>query len=317
MPLPIKDIIDIIVDNTRRRGSPIPIPKNVIYKWAEPLNIPKGGSRILYTGLLYQLTPYIDALVKYLADIEKGRGLLLKVGRIISKAIDISRVIARVSKDELNRTYNILRNIATLLDKAGVKFGYLYDREMYSGVLLYDLGIDHVFKDHITKVYKTFLEYNVKEIITIDPHTTYILRVVYPEYIDGFDIEVHSYLEMLTESELKPAATVDENISLHDPCFYARYLNIIKEARELLRRGGVNINEVRRSGRLTYCCGGPIEAISPRLSSEVARSRLKELAEASEKIIVMCPICYSNLKRVSNGNIVITDISDYLTKIYG
>lgn len=315
MPISVEDVIEIMIDNTKKRGSPVPISKGATCGWAEPLSIPKGGPRILYTGLLYQLIPSIDALVKYLAVVERGKGLLLKVGKVISKVIDISKFV-KVSGDEVNRANKTLRNIAGLLDKAGVKFGYLYDKEMYSGALLYDLGIDDLFKEHIAKVYRTFLEHNVEEVITIDPHTTHMLRTIYPEYIDGFKIKVRNYLEVLMESGLKPITSVSEKVTLHDPCVYARYLDIINEPRELLKRGGVNINEVRRSGKLTYCCGGPVESISPTLCSEVAKSRLEELAGASEKIITMCPICYSSLSRVANGNVVIADISDYLAKIY-
>ena len=43
MPLPIEDVLNMIADNTRRRGSPVPISEREIYGWADGLSIPRVG----------------------------------------------------------------------------------------------------------------------------------------------------------------------------------------------------------------------------------------------------------------------------------
>ena len=217
----------------------------------------------------------------------------------------------------MDRVNKIIRGIALLLRYAGIEYGYLYDNEMYSGVLLYDLGLDDLFKKHVSKVYDIFTKYGVKEVITIDPHTTYILRRIYPEYLDNFNINVVNYLELLDKSNISVRNKLNVEVTIHDPCYYARYENIIEEPRRLLGRGGINIIEADRNKLLTYCCGGPIEAISPKLSSKVAEVRFEELSSKSRNIVVLCPICYSNLSRVASGDVNILDISEYLTRIYG
>ncbi len=35
--------------------------------------------------------------------------------------------------------------------------------------------------------------------ITIDPHTTNMLRSVYPKLLPGYDVEIKTYLEVLAE----------------------------------------------------------------------------------------------------------------------
>ncbi|MEM0458031.1 MAG: hypothetical protein QXD76_03175, partial [Sulfolobales archaeon] len=68
-----------------------------------------------------------------------------------------------------------------------------------------------------------------------------------------------------------------------------------------------------RSRVRTRCCGGPIESIAPRVSGSVARVRLEELTKYSNKIIVMCPICYVSLSRYSKDyNAMIHDLAEFL-----
>jgi len=318
MPLPIEDIVKFIVENTRKTGSPIPIPKEYISRWAEGLNIPKGGDTILYTGLLYQLIPYLNATIKYLETLEESRvgGTILKLGRLAGKIFDLTKIISNVSKEDVDRQNRIIRNIALLLKKAGIKYGYLYNDETYSGVLLYDLGLDNEFRNHARKVYELIKRYGIKRLITIDPHTTYIMREIYKEYIPDYDLEVVNYLELLDKADLKPAKNLEDEIVIHDSCYYARFLDIIDEPRRLLYNSGVNIIEPKlRSRKYTFCCGGPIEAISPKMAKKIAEIRFKELRRYGKKIVVMCPICFENLYRVSE-DAEISDISYYLSKAY-
>ena len=263
------------------------------------------------------MAPYINSLVKYLSRFEEGGKILLKLGKLVNKVFDISKIVARVSKDDVDRVSRIIRGIALLLRHTGIEYGYLYNDEMYSGVLLYDLGLDDLFKEHASKVYNIFMKYGVKEVITIDPHTTYILRRIYPEYLNNFNINVVNYLELLDKSSIPVRNKLDIEVTIHDPCYYARYESIVEEPRRLLVKEGISVIEADRNKLLTYCCGGPIEAISPKLSSKIAEVRLEKLSNKSRNIVVLCPICYSNLSRVASGDLNVLDISEYLTRVYG
>ena len=316
MRLPVDEIITMLIDNIVKRNSPIPISENVAHGWAEEIDIPRGGDTILYTGQLYQLVPYIDSLVTYIEKFSEKNRMLLKIGVYLNKMFNITRFAARPPKDDIIRQNNVLKNIATLLKAFGVEYGYLYEDELYSGVLLYDLGVDDVFAKHAKKVYGIFRKYNIKKIITVDPHTTHILRSVYPKFIQDFDIEVKSYLEVLYNIHIKPKKKINKKFVIHDPCFYARYENIIMPQRRLLEKAGIKILEPERTRELTFCCGGPIESLSPSMSKKIAVSRLNQLTTKSNNVIVMCPLCYANLKRVTKENINLIDISQLLYEAY-
>ena len=64
MPLPTGDVIGILTDNLRKRGSVLPISRKSVVRWAQGLGLRPGGDTVLYTGMMYQLIPYIEGLVK-------------------------------------------------------------------------------------------------------------------------------------------------------------------------------------------------------------------------------------------------------------
>jgi len=312
MPLAVKDVLDLIKEITEKEGSPVPLPVEVITGWTRDLDIPKGGDTILYTGQLYQMVPYID---RYVSRLEKVGSTTLKLAKVAGKFLDLSTFIEKPSQEEIERQHNVIRNIAKLLLKFGVKFGYLYEDDMYSGALLYDLGLDDTFANHAKKVYSAFKKYNVKNVITIDPHTTHMLRSVYPKYIENFDLNVKTYIEILAEKDFNVAKNVNKNVVMHDSCIYARYENIIDQPRKLLSKIGITVLEPPRNKKLTFCCGGPIEMLYPELSHRVAFMRMKELQAVGKSIVVACPICYANLSRVAQKDIKdveVEDLSNYL-----
>jgi Fe-S oxidoreductase len=210
----------------------------------------------------------------------------------------------------------VLRNIALLLQKAGVIFGYLYDQELYSGALVYDGGMDESFGIHAQRVYDIFKNNGVRKVITVDPHTTNILRDGYPKFIKNYDLEVTSYLEILAEKGLPPVSSQNSELVIHDSCVYARYEGTIESPRELLRNTGITLKEPELSKRATYCCGGPIESLFPGKAHEIAKNRINQLMEKGENIVTMCPICQVNLRKAAQGGCQINDISKTLSKSY-
>jgi len=319
MPLPTKDVLGILVDNLKIRNCVLPISKKTATRWTKDLNIPYGGETVIYTGLMYQLMPYITGLVNALEKLE-GSFLMkfIRLGRLTNKIMNISKFFGRVDKQSIKKYNETLYIIAKLLKQTGINFGYLYGDELYTGALIYDLGADEALSQHIIKVYKKLKDNNVKKIITVDPHTTNMLREVFPEKIKDFDIEVKSYIQVLNENNIKPVKKMNDEVVVHDSCIYARYENVIDEPRVLLENAGIKISEPEDAKKFTYCCGGPVESLFPDKALVVGKDRIKQLKKAGKKVAVMCPICYANLDRslCLDDNIKISDLADFLNKAY-
>jgi Fe-S oxidoreductase len=317
MSLPIKDILGILADNLKYRKGVIPLGQGKVNSWARGLDIPHGGETVLYTGQMYQLIPSINAMSTVMAKLENSWiTRFIGLGRIANRIINLSWFMSLGAGKEQKTYDSALRNIAVLLKKAGVQFGYLYNKELYSGALVYDEGVDDVFTEHARRIYRIFKENSVKQVITVDPHTTNMLKAVYPRFIEGYDLIVRSYIEVLAESGLNCIKPLDLDLVIHDPCIYARHEGIVAQPRELLEKAGARIHVPELSGRLTHCCGGPLESLFPSTSHMLACNRISQLAECGSQIVTMCPICLSNLKRSAPATSDIQDLSKYLCAAY-
>lgn len=318
MPLPTGDIIGLMLDNLRRRKSVFPVRAGSTTKWAKGLDIPRGGETVIYTGHMYQLLPYINASVKNLERFEDSfLGKFIFLARVFNKIFNVSTLMAIPSRSDVSEYNQIIRNIASLLKKAQVEFGYLYESELYSGALAYDMGADDAFKEQAQRVYSMLKDNGVKNVITVDPHTTNMLRSVYPTIIDGYDIHVNSYLEVLAEKDMEPAHKADADIVIHDSCVYARYENVVEEPRRLLKQAGYRVKEPKDSKALTHCCGGPIESIFPKTANQIGEKRVEQLKDTkAQRAALMCPICLATLKKAAGAEIKISDVSTLLAKAY-
>ena len=289
----------ILVKNMKKFKNPIGVNNWELNSWWRVLNVKKSGRRLLFTGMMYQLAPYIAAITDKLYSFENTffESLISTVSFVPS----LTKVFFKPIEADLQRFNRILLNIYSILLKS-VEFCYNPKIDFYSGILLYDLGLDDIFERHARNVVETLEKNGVKEIITIDPHTTYALKELYPEYV-GVEYEVFNYLEIAR------AGFKDEGcVTLHDPCYYARYLDIYDQPREILSSAGFECMDVRNSKKMTYCCGAPIESLSPKLAKEIAKIRFSELKETGCKIVTLCPLCLVSLK--SFGNVY--DIAEVL-----
>jgi Cysteine-rich domain len=317
MPVPIASTLGILGDNLRKRHSALPLGRRAATAWARGLEIPRGGPTVLYTGQMWQMVPAINAMSHQLAKYERsGRAWLFAFARSMNRLVNLTPLLARTRRAD-REAYNArLRNIARLLRAAGVEFGYLYEQDLYAGALAYDEGLDEAFTQQAERVARTLRANGVRTVITVDPHTTNMMRSVYPKVVPGFDIEVRSYLEVLAERRMRAVKRLDRRVAIHDSCVYARYEGVIDPPRRLLAEGGVTLAEPELSGRLTFCCGGPLETLFPGKSAEIARQRLAQLSAVDRQVVTACPLCLANLSRVAPDDVHIRDISEYLAEAY-
>jgi len=319
MPLPTATVLGILGDNLARRGSVLPLSKRAATRWARGLGIPRDGQTVLYTGHMYQLIPSIDTMAGLLGRFENSRlTRLFGLGRALNRVVSVTFFLQLLVPRSKRREYDeMLRSIAGLLQGAGVPFGYLYGDEMYSGTLAYDEGLDDAFAPHARRVAEVFRRHGVRRVITVDPHTTHMLREVFPRFVPGFDVEVRSYLDVLVESGPGRPAADNGAVVIHDSCVYARYEGIIEAPRLLLKRAGLEVGEPSLSGAATHCCGGPVEVLFPGEAHRIALERVAQLTRVGRRITTMCPICLVNLRKAAGTEAEVLDISQVLAGANG
>jgi Fe-S oxidoreductase len=318
MSLAIPDVVGILADNLRLRRSVLPISSRRATGWARELDLPRGGETVLYTGLMYQLIPYIERLVELEQRFGDSRlARLSPLARRINRVVNGVALVARPPAGERAEYDRVPATVARLLQRAGVDFGYLYEEDLYAGALAHDLGADEAVAVQARRVAAILRRHGVREVITIDPHTTTMLRRVYPKLLDGYDVRVRSYLEVLAERGLPVRRRLDGEAVIHDSCVFARLENVVSQPRELLGAAGLAVAEPANAGKLTWCCGGPAEALYPDKAAAVAGKRVEQLRSVAPDCVTMCPICLVNLRKAGEGTIRVHDISEYLAQAAG
>ena len=294
-----RDIIGLIGANVRKSRNPFGIPNSHINTWwrQAPGFTRRPGGALLFTGLMYQSIPFIEATTRYLERLEGSpRADYLRFARL-SRFIPSFAVGGGfawlTSRAEKKRFNAILVSICRLLTQSGVNFFYHPEMDFYSGILLYDLGDQEGFVEHARFVARTLKLHGVDKIITVDPHTTYALKELYPQYT-GVSFEVQPYFALLRPQEVS-RGNGRPPVAIHDPCLYGRALNASGDARRLLTAVGLTYADVRNSGEFTSCCGGPAESVSPALNREILGRRVAELGAGGGPVITFCPICLANL----------------------
>ncbi len=275
----LSSIKKVMVETLNKNFVPFPVDKSLCIKWADDL--PHGGDTIIYTSCMYQLSSLFKSYEKYLPTFSSLGGS--------SKIASIGKFLIKPKKEDLDRSYAILRNISAMLKKAGIRHGYLYDEEPYSGGLLLELGMIEEFKEYGKKVLAIFKDKGVKKVITVDPHTHNALTRL--KEMHNPDLDVVNYLTLINSGK------GSGEFVFHDPCLYTRYQNLGGRIREVLANSGVKLKEDRMVTSREYgtCCGGPLGPVDINLSDEIAKMRARDLLSVSENVMVACPLCYQSL----------------------
>jgi Fe-S oxidoreductase len=288
-----RDIIELIAANLRKSRNPFGVADSVVNGWWRGTPLRREGAAMLFTGLMYQSVPYIQRMTELLARFEDTSwARFVPYGRHVPSFAAGLAFRLMAPSEEKRRFNGILLDIHKILVTSNVDFFYRPELDHYSGILLHDLGDEEGFARHADFVAKSLKAKGIDRLITVDPHTTYAMKVLYPQYT-GESFEVSTYFERVN---LK-ADQGGERVTLHDPCFYGRYLELSDVPQRLLGDLGVESVAVRHAGKFTHCCGGPAESISPRLTEEVLTRRIAELQATGAPIVAMCPICLGNLLR--------------------
>jgi len=322
----ISQALKTIQGNLERTGDPLGLKAPYWTQWSDDLNLADHGSPLLFTARMYQMLPYVVQTTEMAA---KAQPLVPMLSvKLFSKMAEyagalagdpVIRLGARREGEIKRRTESALTGIVAALRKAGIDPAYLFDKEPYSGVLLYDLGMEEAVAPIARDVYHTLKSSGSQTILTVDPHTTFMLRQIYPRYVSDFNLVVRHYLDVLAGAgnifpETRPAG-VPEKIVLHDSCVMTRDLGIIEPLRILLSRIGIEVVEPENCGINTGCCGGPIEYAYADLSRSISCIRARELAVNCRDVLVACPICLINLmKQEKELGIRVWDMGEILNR---
>ncbi|MEX2268234.1 MAG: (Fe-S)-binding protein, partial [Acidimicrobiia bacterium] len=192
------------------------------------------------------------------------------------------------------RLQELSRTLARILHDADVDFGLLYEDEWNSGNDVRRVGEEGLFEMLVEHNLAAFEAASFDEIFTTDPHSLNTLRNEYPAF--GLDKPVRHYTEVLAdllESGAIPTSPLDVRVTYHDPCYLARYNNVMDPPRRVLLALGCELVEMPRNRDNTFCCGaggGRIWMDDSGLEERPSENRIREAATLDvERFVVACP----------------------------
>lgn len=191
---------------------------------------------------------------------------------------------------------------ANVLNKAGIDFGILGEKENCCGESIRKTGSEDVFKNLAKENIKTFIDNGVKKIIVSSPHCYHTFKNEYPEFMVHFEV-IHAsqfIFDLIASGRLKLTGNYSKKVTYHDPCYLGRHNDIYEEPREVLKQvPGLNLVEMADSRKNSLCCGGGggriwMDTPKNERFSDIRLTQAK--AVGAEVLVTSCPYCITNFE---------------------
>ncbi|MEQ3500741.1 (Fe-S)-binding protein [Tenacibaculum sp. SSH1-16] len=198
-----------------------------------------------------------------------------------------------------DRAKKITRAFVKILQQARVDFAVLGIEESSTGDAAKRAGNEFLFQMQAVTNIEILNAYEIKTIVTCDPHSFNTLKNEYPEL--GGKYKVYHHTQYISKLIKEGRLTIeDENLNgkrltYHDPCYLGRANDVYESPRELIRRLGVKMTEMKRHKSTALCCGaGGAQMFKEpeRGDKDINVLRTEDALETNPQIIATgCPYC--------------------------
>ncbi|WP_400078595.1 (Fe-S)-binding protein [Winogradskyella sp. R77965] len=198
-----------------------------------------------------------------------------------------------------DRAKKITKAFVKILNKANVDFAVLGTEESATGDLAKRAGNEFLFQMQAVMNIEVLNAYEIKRIVTCDPHSFNCLKNEYPSLGGNYDVIHHTqYIKELMSSD---RLTIEGNtykgkrITFHDPCYLGRANNEYDAPRDVLSKTNATLIEMKRHKQTALCCGagGAQMFKEPEKGDmDINVLRTQDALETNPEIIATgCPYC--------------------------
>jgi Fe-S oxidoreductase len=194
------------------------------------------------------------------------------------------------------------RAFVKVMQAAGVNFAVLGELENCTGDSARRAGNEYLYQELATSNVETMNEVfagKQRRIVTTCPHCFHNLGKEYHQFGGDYDVIHHTELiaELIDAGKLPESARESRmsNVTFHDPCYLGRHNGVVAEPRQALAGAGIDVVEMPRSGRASFCCGAGGAQFwkeEEHGAKAVNVERYEEaIATGATTIAVGCPFC--------------------------
>ncbi len=229
-----------------------------------------------------------------------------------------------------DRGKKITRDFVKILESAKIDYAVLGEEETDSGDAARRAGNEFLFQMQALQNIEILKAYNIKKIITCDPHDYNTIKNEYPEYDGNFEIYHHTEFiqQLISEKKItvNNSSFNNKTITYHDPCYLGRGNNIYDAPREIIEKTGCSLVEMKRNKSRALCCGAGGSQMFKEPENgemEVFELRTMDALEVNPDVIITaCPFCMTMLTdgiklKEKEETIEILDIAELVAKANG
>ncbi|MFK7831683.1 MAG: (Fe-S)-binding protein [Winogradskyella sp.] len=226
-----------------------------------------------------------------------------------------------------DKAKKITKAFVKILHKANVSFAVLGTEESNTGDVAKRAGNEFLFQMQAVMNIEVLNGYEVKRIVTCDPHSFNCIKNEYPSLGGSYDVIHHTqYIEeLMTSGRL----TLDGNtfkgkrITFHDPCYLGRANKVYDAPRDVLKKTNATLVEMKRHRGTALCCGAGgaqmFKDAEPG-NKEINVLRTEDALETQPEIIATgCPYCKTMMSdgvtfKEKESEIVVMDIAELIAE---
>jgi Fe-S oxidoreductase len=198
-----------------------------------------------------------------------------------------------------DRYKKVTRAFVKILTHFNISFAVLGVEESSSGDVARRAGNEMLFQMQAMMNIETMNSYEVKKIITCDPHAYNTFKNEYPDYEGNYEVIHHSqFLQKLIENgtiTINSDLFKDKTLTFHDPCYLGRANGEYDAPRAVLEAIPSRKVEMKRNKSNALCCGaggGQMFKEAEKGNKEVFIERIEDALETNADVVVTaCPYC--------------------------
>ena len=226
-----------------------------------------------------------------------------------------------------DKAKKISRAFVKILNQAKVDFAVLGIEESSTGDAAKRAGNEFLFQMQALMNIEILNGYGVKTIVTCDPHSFNTLKNEYPSLGGKYEVFHHTqYIQKLISEnrlQINDATLKGKRLTFHDPCYLGRANDEYESPREIIRKLGANLTEMKRHKSTALCCGaGGAQMFkdAEKGDKEVNVLRTEDALETNPQIIATgCPYCKTMMAdgvkfKEKETEIVVKDIAELIAE---
>jgi len=226
-----------------------------------------------------------------------------------------------------DRAKKITKSFVKILHQANVDFAVLGTEESSTGDEAKRSGNEFLFQMQAMMNIEVLNGYEVKTIVTCDPHSFNTLKNEYPSLGGKYEVYHHTQFinKLIADGrlEIKNEKLKNKRLTYHDPCYLGRANDVYESPRALIKRLGVKSTEMKRHKSTALCCGaGGAQMFKEPEKGDLDINILRTedaLATNPEIIATGCPFCNTMMTdgvkfKLKEDQIVVKDIAELIAE---